>query len=416
MKKQILLIAILILTSISWVNAQEALTLESAIQIALDNNLNIQVAKNQAEISNNNATKGNAGLLPLLSASGGVNYAEYATDEITSSAGLNFSYTLFDGFGSKYTYKILNQQKEQGSLNARYTIENIISNVISGFYNLSEAFDELDVASDNLAISKDRLMRIESKYDFGTINKLEVLNAKVDFNRDSSSYLKSAQSYEELRREMNVLLGRSAEIDYQIIPDGSEFQKFDMLELKKSALSKNAEYLIKASQMREDELEVKKAKSGQLPSLNVNSSYSYYENKVMGSNSNTQLTGGVSMSFTIFDGKRKKTEIANARIQKQNTELEYQDKMLELEKNLVNAYADFQYNLKVLALEEDALEAAQLNFNTTKEYYQLGQVSSTTFREAQLNLVEAQNNKSAARYDAKQSEVSIKKISGILLQ
>ncbi|MRT94251.1 TolC family protein [Ancylomarina sp. 16SWW S1-10-2] len=416
MKKQILLIALLIFSSISLVNAQEALTLESAIQIALDKNLNIKVAKNQAEISDNNATKGNAGLLPSLSASGGVNYAEYATDEITSSAGLNFSYTLFDGFGSKYTYKILNQQKEQGSLNARYTIENIISNVISGFYQLSESFDELDVASNNLAISKDRLLRIESKYEFGTINKLEVLNAKVDFNRDSSSYLKAEQSYEELIREMNVLLGRNAEIDYQIIPDGSDFQKFDMVELKKSALSKNAEYLIKASQMREDELAVKKAKSGQLPSLNLNSSYSYYENKVMGSNSNTQLTGGVSMSFNIFDGKRKKIEIANARIQKQNTELEYQDKMLELEKNLVNAYADFQYNLKVLALEEDALEAAQLNFNTTKEYYQLGQVSSTTFREAQLNLVEAQNNKSAARYDAKQSEVSIKKISGILLQ
>lgn len=413
--KHRIIIAVLLLTFGLQTKAQEALTLESSIEIALSNNLNIKVAKNQAQVSVNNATIGNAGLLPTLDANGGVNYTEYSTDEITSSAGLNFSYTLFDGFGGKYNYKILNLQKEQGNLTARYTIENIISSVISEFYQLSKAFDELSVASNNLAISKDRLLRNESKYEFGTMNKLEVLNAKVDFNRDSSSYLKSQQLFEELSREMNVLLGRKAEVEFNIIPDGSNFQEFDMLELKEQALSENADYLIKASQMREDELAVKKAKSGQLPSINLNSSYSYYENKVLGSNSNTQLTGGVSMSFNLFDGKRKKTEIANAKIQKQNTDLEYYNKMLELEKDLVNAYADYQYNLKVLDLEEDALEAAQLNFDQTKEYYQLGQVSSTTFREAQLNLVEAQNNKSAARYDAKQSEVSIKKISGLLL-
>lgn len=159
---------------------------------------------------------------------------------------------------------------------------------------------------------------------------------------------------------------------------------------------------------------MKKTKSGQLPSISINSSYSYYENEIAGTNSNTQLTGGLNMSFNIFDGK--KIEKANAKIQKQNTELEYQDKMLLLEKNLVNAYADFNYNLKILELEQDALEAATLNFEQTKEYHQLGQVSSTTFREAQLNLVEAQNNKSAARYDAKDSEVNIKRISGILLK
>jgi outer membrane protein TolC len=413
---KIIIFAILLASLSNKVKAQEALTLEGSIAIALDNNLSIKVVKNQSEVSANNATKGNAGLLPSLSASANTNYSEHSSDKISSSTSLNFSYTLFDGFGGNYNYKILNLQKERGELSTRYNIENTIANVISGFYQLSKALDDFDVASKNMAISKERLQRNQSKYEFGNINKLEVLNAKVDFNRDSSTYLKSQQFYEELVREMNVLLGRSAEIKIQLIPDASEFQSFNLSDLKKKALEENADYLIQANQLREDELAVKKAKSGQLPSVSINSSYSYYENEIVGTNSNTQLSGGLKMSFNIFDGKRKKIEIANARIQKQNTELEYQDKMLQLEKNLVNAYADFSYNLKVLELEQDALEAATLNFEQTKEYYQLGQVSSTTFREAQLNLVEAQNTKSAARYDAKDSEVNIKKISGILLK
>ncbi|MCY1634134.1 TolC family protein [Marinifilum sp. D737] len=416
MYKQFIFIALIVLSRVSLLNAQEALTLESAIQIALSNNYDIKVAKNGSEIAKNNATKGNAGLLPSLNASGGVNYSEHNEDEVYSSGALNFSYTLFNGLGARHTYQILNLRKQQGELTARFNIENTIANVISGFYQLSKAYDELDVASENLQISKERLLRNESKYEFGNINKLEVLNAKVDFNRDSSVYLKSQQSYEEAIREMNVLLGRSAESKMQLIKEKSNFQEFNMMELKRKTLEENAEYLLKTSELREDEIAVKKAKSGQLPSLSLKSSYSYYENEIMGTNSHTQLTGGLTLSFNIFDGKRKKTEIANAKIQKQITEFELQDKKLNLEKDLVNAYADYQYNLKVLALEEDALNAASLNFEQTKEYYQLGQVTSTSFREAQLNLVEAKNNKAAAGYNAKLSELNIKIVSGVLLE
>ncbi|PXY02144.1 hypothetical protein DF185_05730 [Marinifilum breve] len=416
MYKQFIFIALIVLGRVSLLNAQEALTLESAIQIALSNNYDIKVAKNGSEIAKNNATKGNAGLLPSLNASGGVNYSEHNEDEIYSSGALNFSYTLFNGLGARHTYQILNLRKQQGELTARFNIENTIANVISGFYQLSKAYDELDVASENLQISKERLLRSESKYEFGNINKLEVLNAKVDFNRDSSVYLKSQQSYEEAIREMNVLLGRSAESKMQLIKENSNFQEFNMMKLKRKTLEENAEYLLKTSELREDEIAVKKAKSGQLPSLSLKSSYSYYENEIMGTNSHTQLTGGLTLSFNIFDGKRKKTEIANAKIQKQITEFELQDKKLKLEKDLINAYADYQYNLKVLALEEDALNAASLNFEQTKEYYHLGQVTSTSFREAQLNLVEAKNNKAAAGYNAKLSELNIKIVSGVLLE
>ena len=396
--------------------AQDALSLDAAVAIALDNNLNIKVARSDAEISSNNATKGNAGLLPKLSAGANTNYSEYASDKLSSSANINLSYTIFDGFGGRYTYKILNLQKEQGSLMARYNIETIIAKVISGFYDLSESSDDLLVAKDNLEISKDRLKRNEAKYEYGNINKLEVLNAKVDFNRDSSSYLKTKQNYDQRARELNVLLGRRAETEFQIIPDVSEFRSFDLLQLKDEALNKNADYLLTLSQLRASELNEKKSKSSQLPTLKLNSSYNYYENKLMGTNSHTQLTGGLSLSMNIFDGKRKKTSIANARIQTDMSRYAEAEERLQLEKDLVNAFASYQYNLQVLGLEEDALEASKLNFEQSREYYHLGQISSTTYREAQLNYVEAQNKRSSARYQAKRSEISIQKISGILLK
>ena len=401
---------------VSGLFAQDALTLDSAVAIALENNLDIKVAKSDAEVAKNKATKGNAGLLPTVGLGANTNYSEYAVDEISSSANLNFSYTLFNGFGGQYTYKILNIQKDQGALRARYQIESIISSVINGFYDLSKSSDALYVAKSNLDISNDRLNRNEAKYEFGNINKLEVLNARVDFNRDSSSYLKAQQDFDRSSRELNVSLGRSADKAFVIVPDASDFRVFDLKKLKEEALSHNANYLIKQKQLKADELNVKKAKASQLPSVKMNTAYNYYENKVVGTNSNTRWTGGLTLSMNLFDGKKKKTSIANAKIQKQISLYVEEEQRLQLEKDLVNAYSSYEYNLELLALEEDALEASKLNFEQSREYYHLGQISSTTYREAQLNYVEAQNKRSASRYQAKKSEISIAKISGTLLK
>lgn len=414
MKKIKILIGFLLLSSSLF--SQEALTLDHAVAIALENNLNIKVARSDAEITSNKASRGNAGLLPTLGAGINTNYSEHASDELSSSGSLNFSYTLFDGFGGQYSYKLLNLQKDQADLSARYQIESTIANVITGFYDISEKSDDLLVAGDNLAISKDRLKRNEAKYEYGNINKLEVLNAKVDFNRDSSSYLKAQQNYDEATRELNVLLGRSVETELQIIPDASDFRVFDLNQLKDEALNNNADYLIKRSQLEASEISEKKAKSSQLPSLKLTSNYNYYENKIAGTNSNSQLSGGLSLSMNIFDGKKKRITIANAKIEKQISVFQEQEQRLQLEKNIVHALASYEYNLQLLSLEEDALEASKLNFEQSREYYHLGQISSTTYREAQLNYVEAQNKRSAARYQAKRSEINIKKISGSLLK
>ncbi|MFA8435904.1 MAG: TolC family protein [Marinifilaceae bacterium] len=414
MKRLLYTIILLFLSGLAF--GQEGLSLEQAVRIALENNLNIKVAHNEAEISANRATAGNAGLLPKVTASAGTNYSEHSTDELSSNAALNLSYTLFDGWGSIYNYKILGLQKEQGELQSRFKIENVITQVVTGFYQLSETYDKLRVAEESLDISRERLERNQSRFDFGNINKLEVLNAQVDFNRDSSNYLQSSLAFEEAGRQLNVLMGRSAETKFQLLPESIHFGEFELVSLKEQALNENADYLLAASRLKQDELELKMAKSGQLPKVSLNSSYGWNELGYAGTSSNTQLSGGLSISFNLFDGKKKQTEIVNAKIQKENTELEYQNKLLELERDVVNAYAEYQNNLRILQLEEDALSAAQLNFEQTREHYNIGSVTSTTFREAQLNLAEAQNRMASARYTAKQSEVNLQQLSGSLLK
>lgn len=397
-------------------NAQQFMTLEQAVNIALENNLDIKVARNDVQSLANKATVGNAGLLPSVSADGGWNYSEHGADELNSNVSLRMSYTLFDGWGSIYNYRILNVQKEQGELQARYQIERVISDVITGYYDVVAASDALRISQQNIEISRERLARNESRFEFGKLSKLEVLNAKVDYNRDSSSYLKSELLYGETLRRLNVLMGRGAEEKFSPVKEALDFAVYDLTQLRSRAMNENAQYLIASKALEKEEMKLKVAKSGQLPKVSVNSAYGWNDNGYMGTTSKTQLTGGLTVSLKLFDGKRKKTEIANAKLQKQNAQWEIENNMLELERDVVNAHAQYSNNLQVLRLEEDALEAARVNFQQTKEYYGLGQVTATAFREAQLNYSEAQNRLLSAKYEAKKSEVGLERLTGGLLK
>ena len=127
---------VIILLSVE-VSAQRLLTKKEAIQITLENNYGIKLAENNVEIAKNNSSIYNSGFLPSLSANGGANYdnsnqvidrQDGTTTEINGAetksynASLDLNYTIFDGLGRKYDYKLLQETSNLTELQARETI------------------------------------------------------------------------------------------------------------------------------------------------------------------------------------------------------------------------------------------------------------------------------------------------------
>ena len=123
----------LFLSLIFKIKAQQSLTKDQALVVALEQNFGIKVSRNTTEIVKNNSSILNSGYLPTVSFLGGSNYTE-SDAEIAFpgqldedgvpipnrifedqesqrfNAGVNLSYTLFDGLGRKYNYKRLKEQ------------------------------------------------------------------------------------------------------------------------------------------------------------------------------------------------------------------------------------------------------------------------------------------------------------------
>ena len=405
--------------------AQDLLTLEDAIAIAFKKNHQIQVARNTAEISANNAHIGNANFLPQVNLNSSVNYSDainqsafgtFESKTTVTSAQVEGSYNLFTGLGDYYSYKKLKSQSFSAEMRSRQTIANTILQVASVYYMVASAADGLQIASEGVQISQERLQRVQRQGDFGQANRLDILNAEVDLNADSVSLLDARQSLVEANRNLNLLLGLEGSVNFTVERQVN-FQILDTYsDMLQKALNKNSTYRLALSNLKGAQYGMNQSWSSHMPRLDLRGSYGYNQFapdlNVKWDNPNKSLSAGLSLSLNLFDGFKRSTKTQNAKISLRSQELLAEQAKLNLENELSNAYSSWQNKSAIYQMNQKNLSSAELNFERTKELYELGRLTSTQFREAQLNLIRAKFNLSQTRYQAKLAEITLVRLSG----
>lgn len=407
--------------------AEETLTLDSAIARALASNQDVQVARGEEKISSNNVNIGNAGLLPRIDLVGSVNYQDNEEpsasghDELTSTnAALQASYTLFDGFGNIYTFKKLKSAGKLGRFQARTTIERVILEVSEAYYNFADATQQVAVAEEALAISGDRLERARLRAEYGQANTLEVLSASVDANADSVAWKEAVLNMENARRTMNLLLNRPVDTSCVVETEVSFDKSLKKDEILQDAKQSFSSYLIARESVRQAEYGVGIAKSDFFPELGVQVGYGFSDTVAGFDAGMDDMSGSFSASltlnFNLFNGFQSSIKSQNARIELQNKKLLEQKALIELEKQVADTWQAYLNTLDILEFQKKNLETAELNFRRSKELYVLGQLTTTAFREAQLNLINARKSIASAGYDAKVLELKLLRFAGKLVK
>ncbi|KAA3617518.1 MAG: TolC family protein [Calditrichaeota bacterium] len=427
MKKFKLIVALLFLFVAS-LSAQQKMTLEQSIDIALQENLNIKIAKNENEVSHNNINIGNAGLLPQvnLSASTTYNDNEINNNGIKSNqsytsnyVGANATYILFDGFNNIASYNQLKTQGKISDYQTQYTIEQYILLVTNSYYQVAGLTDQLNINKESLQISKERLERTSNKKDYGQAKSIDYLSALVDFNNDSVAYINSQTSLIQAKQDFNNLLNRNTDYDFDVDLDVLYKILPSKEDLINTAIERNALYKSSENNIKLAELNIKSANSNFYPQLSVDANYSLYntqnEWEVNLNDRSKGFSTGLNLSYNLFNGFRNSIQKQNAEINRKNAELEKKNELLSLVTEISNTHQQYEDSKISLKLENDNLEAAELNFNRSKELYNLGQITNTQFRESQLNLIQAKSSISTLRYSIKIFEAELERSAGILL-
>ena len=415
------------------VYSQNMLTKEQALQNLLENNYAVKLSHNDIQLAENNASIYNSKYLPTVALGAGANYSNLnqeteaqngtistfdGLETKTYNASVGINYTLFNGFNRKYASKQLQEQLAMSTIDAEATLELAILDVFSSYYQTAQVAENVTVLQEALQISKQRLKRTKYQYDYGQSTKLAVLNAEVDVNNDSINYINTKQILENSKRSLLVLIGDIQTQDFDI-ETGVQFVAMPTLEVLLADLQKNTSMQQLEKSLEIGEYGIKMSKSGYLPTLGANTSYGwnlgdYPDTSLSAINMNYGLNAGLSLNWNIFDGGTTKTRVQNAQINQENQFLRKEQLEHQLKNLITNTYYNYQNKRLVLQTQEQNLQTAQRNFDRTTEMFKLGSVSSVEYRQAQLNLLNAQTAILSAKYDAKVVELQLLQLTGRL--
>lgn len=411
--------------------AQEKLSLREAISIALQNNYDIKISKNEIDIAKNNANIGNAGMLPTIDGTytNGGSIQNTRQTPVTgedrvirgarstnNSYGADLNWTIFDGFTMFANYDRLKELQKQGEVNARLTILTTVSDVIAAYYDVVRQQQLLIAADSAIDVSVWRTNIAKTKLELGRGSKLDVLTAQVDYNTDTSNFIQVKNFLQIAKVRLNQLMVRDI---------GTGFTVADSIDVDRGILfSKQAEIAEQQNPNVQNAfinqkiaaLNLKSIKGARYPAIILNSGYSRAKStSPTGFNQRFAANGftyGVTASLNLFNGFLQRQQERNAKIDIENSMLNLSKTKLDVNSQLLTAYQNYATYLDLIKLEQRNVDIAKENLDITMAKYRLGSIAPLELREAQRNAIDAQNRFIEMQFQAKIAETTLKEISG----
>jgi len=429
-KKYIILLLFVAHTSI----AQEILTLDNAVIIALEKNYDVKIAALQQKAVETQVFKGNAGMLPRvdLNSNAGTAFNEvkqklangsetnrFGTN-LTPSANVAFTWTLYDGKRMYAIYDRLKNQSELSKIQTRIAMENTMSNVMAAYYEIMRQKQTVLFSETIIKYYEERLNITQQRWEFGKGSKLDYLQSKTDIGTQTSLLVQSKTDLKNAKVALNNLLARdpNQDFDVQEVVELSFDPSQEELKTRARSANKNLQALRKATDITI--IQQREAESFKLPRITLNSSLGYSLSKTNAGlflyNQNYGLNTGIGLTWNIFNGQIVRRQIQTAKINTEIAKTQEDDWITQMENDLVRAYNQYQTDKEILKLEEEYNQVADENMKISLEKFKLGGSTILEINEAQRSLNTSLNRLTNARFNIKISELQLLRLSGELVK
>jgi len=414
------------------------LTVEEAVSTALQNNFEIELARNDSAVAALDYAYRNSAFLPRVNAATGLTFNNNAqqqtladgtkrnrsgikSNNINASVGLNW--TVFDGFRMFVTRERLGELVQLGELRIREQVTNTVADVINTYYNIVRQKQQLRTIGELKSISEERYRLAKYRLDIGAGAKPDVLQAQIDLNAQRSTELNQLTLMAQLKQQLNQLMNVAPASDYDVsdtIPVQMHLALSDFADVETT----NPGLQVAQKNIGLSELMVRERKAERYPTVSLNSAYNF--NRTNNSdvinpfqplfNQNRGFNYGISAAIPIFNGYNTRRLIRQAELDVDFRELQYENQRSLVNTAVLNAFTAYENQKKTVALEEENIVLARENLFIARERYRLASTPFLELREAQRSLEEAMNRLTTARYNLKVAETELLRLRGSLLR
>lgn len=404
---------------------------KEVIDMALKQNLDIQIAATDLEVAKINNNWGNAGGLPTVNGNMSNNEAVSNINQKLSNgnsiernnvsnssinANLAISWRIYNGMRVRSTKERFDALEKMGTIAVAQQIDQVIFDVLNIYYNLIRLNKQVIATKAIIDLSRERLKIAETRFNVGNGAKTDMLQAKIDLNAQEVNLQNIDKQIANTTTAMNALLKKEPGAPFLAKDDQFNIPLVEYSTLTLKIDQQNPQLLLSQQEKLNLLIERKIINAQRMPSVSLNSNTVLNRSKsTAGFFLTNQTFGpavGLGISIPIFNGNIIKTQLKVNTIQQKKQNLQIEQIRQLLQRDLLIAYQEYQNAVAVLKIEESNVKLAEENNFISTERFKKLQSNSIELRQAQLSLIEAQDRQINAQYRAQMAATSIEYITG----
>ena len=408
--------------------AQEELTLQKAIQIALHKNSSLQKNENNISSFESNVQTAYGNFLPTLDVGaswdwtrsdvsglgtvvvGGVQVPSVATTSQSRNYqwNVNTNWTLFDGLSNFANLSKSKNDLESAEFSLQRLKQDIVFQTTSLYYDVVNKQEQVKVNEDNLKWNKKNLETIKERNKLGAATLADVYQQQVATGNAELELVRTQNSLEVAKSNLLFYLGLDVLQEYvfsdTLTANEKEILKSDLLKdyqdlsvLVSQALNHRLDYKSAQLNLNSAKDGVTIAQSGHFPRLSANGFYTWRGNNISEIDKSKTLSFGLSLNVPIFSGWSVSNRVQFAEVDVKNKEVDLRDLERDIKRQIQTNYLDLQAAQKALLVSQNNVSAASENLKIEQEKYSLGAgklldvlIANSNYTKALSDLINAQ--------------------------
>ena len=397
-------------------HAQKQWTLKDCIDYAMKNNITLKQAVLKKESATEDRKQSEAALLPSLTATTnqslgyspwmeGVNVKK---GSYSGTYGINAQWTVWNGGQNRNTVKSNELTEQQAELSAQETANSIQERIAQLYVQILYMNEAIEVNRQSLEASKKNEERGKTMLEVGKMSKADLAQLTAQRATDEYNLVNAQSNLANYKLQLKQLLEITDPSFDIAMPTANDEQALvaipAMQSVYEQALLTRPEVKSQELAITKSDIAIKSAKAGYLPTVNltggVGTSTSSRSDNGWGNQMKTNFdaTVGVGVSIPLIDGRKNKTSVNKARIQREQALLSQQDVRKELYTTIEGFWLDAQSNQQKFRAAQVSVESEQQSYDLLSEQFQLGLKNIVELMNGKTNLLQAQQNKLQSKY------------------
>jgi len=400
-------------------------TLEELLEIAINNNHNIKIAKDNIKNKKVAIKTAKSYMLPQINITSELAHYDTKTallhqkDELIST-NITLNLLLFDFYKISNNINIAKNTQKASQIQLMSAKNSLALTVKKIYYDILKKEKLVEVAKEIVDIDKLQLQQTKEYFKAGIRTKIDVTNATLQLSNSKLNLLQTQANLKIAKNQFITILAMDTKSDFFLKKDTTDIEELakniytptqTLESLIKQGVKNRPEMLYSINDKNTAKLNLDANYKKYYPEIYLNSSYTNVDSDTQ-TYKLDELKAGIALRYNIFSGYKTTADIQKAKINLDTAQQKLEHIKLQIIQEIKNANLETQKYKNILNIQLSSLKLAKQNLLLATQRYKNGLNDMVELDYAKLQYTKNKNNLVNAYYDYKVSLSTLEYVVG----